>query len=134
VLGREGREDLEDARQAIFLRTFANLDKWDGQCPFCKWLAVVAARRSIDLAQATETSVPLSHDVPDLRPASSPPGVAECIEKTLSQLPPDWRRAFDLGVQGAPREEIARAVGRSVRTVHYWLAEIRERLQHCLEP
>ena len=48
VLGVGKREEWDDACQAIFLRLFTNLDKWEQKCPFCKWLAVVAARRAID--------------------------------------------------------------------------------------
>src|SRR5262249_25743476 len=48
-LGSERRGDWEDACQAVFLRVFSRLDRWDGRCPFCKWMAVVAAHRIIDL-------------------------------------------------------------------------------------
>ena len=49
VLGPGRREEWDDACQAVFLRVFTNLGKWEERCPFCKWLAVVAARRAIDL-------------------------------------------------------------------------------------
>src|SRR3954463_11990525 len=51
VLGPSRREDWDDACQMIFLRLFANLHRWERRCPFCKWLAVVAARRAIDLSR-----------------------------------------------------------------------------------
>src|SRR5438132_1512424 len=44
VLGPGRREEWDDACQAVFLRVFANLGRWEQRCPFCKWLAVVAAR------------------------------------------------------------------------------------------
>ena len=44
VLGPERREEHDDACQAVFLRVFSNLEQWGERCPFCKWLAVVAAR------------------------------------------------------------------------------------------
>src|SRR4051794_41921759 len=51
VLGPGRREEYDDAAQTIFLRMFANLQRWEGRCPFCKWLAVVAARRGVDLGR-----------------------------------------------------------------------------------
>jgi RNA polymerase sigma factor (sigma-70 family) len=133
VLGPDGREDLDDARQAIFLRVFANLEKWDRLCPFCKWLAVVAARRAIDFSRGVEVHSPLPSDVPDTRPGPASQLVGECIEQTLARFPPNWRRAFEMAAEGTPRHDIAQAVHKSVRTVQYWLAEIREELQQCLD-
>jgi RNA polymerase sigma-70 factor (ECF subfamily) len=134
VLGPVGPEDLDDARQAIFLRAFDKLDRWDGLCPFCNWLAVVAARRAIDHARAAnQAPVPLPSDLPDPRPGPSPPGVAECIERTIAQFPPERRRVFEMAAEGIPRDEIAATVRKSVRTIHYWLVEIRDRLQKCLD-
>jgi hypothetical protein len=37
-----------------------------------------------------------------------------------------------MDVEGATREEIARAQGKSVRTIQYWLAAVRDRLLSCL--
>jgi DNA-directed RNA polymerase specialized sigma24 family protein len=50
----------------------------------------------------------------------------------LDGLPSEWRRAYDLAVQGEGRETIANTLGKSVRTIHYWLATIREEIQDCL--
>src|SRR5207302_7219620 len=51
VLGPGRREEWDDACQAVFLRVFANLHRWEQRCPFCKWLAVVAARKAIDVSR-----------------------------------------------------------------------------------
>src|SRR5262245_59322349 len=68
VLGPTRREEYDDASQTIFLRLFSNLGRWEARCPFCKWLAVVAARRAIDLSRlpAAEARYPLEQ-VPDQR-------------------------------------------------------------------
>jgi RNA polymerase sigma factor (sigma-70 family) len=134
ILGSDRREEWDDARQAVFLQVFARLDQWEGRCPFCKWLAVVAARRTIDLARAAGPSgqLPLG-EVADPRPAGLSAETIECIERVLAGLPPLWRRAYELTVQGESREAIAGEVGKSVRTVQYWLAAVRERLASCLD-
>lgn len=126
-------EDLDDAQQTILLRVVTKLDKWDGRCPFCKWLAVVAARGAIDFSRRIVSHEPLPRELPDPALAKPPIGVAECIERKLETLPPEWRRAFELASRGVPREEIAHAVGKSERTIHYWLAAIRDQLQECID-
>jgi DNA-directed RNA polymerase specialized sigma24 family protein len=134
ILGPARREEWDDARQAVFLLVFGKLDLWGAQCPFCKWLAVVAARRVIDLARtpAPPGGLPLG-DLAERRPAGLPPETIDCIQRVLAELPPEWRRVYEMTIQGEPREAIARELGKSVRTIQYWLAAVRERLSACLE-
>jgi RNA polymerase sigma factor (sigma-70 family) len=134
ILGIDRREEWDDARQAVFLQVFARLGQWEGRCPFCKWLAVVAARRTIDLARASVPSgaFPVT-DIADPRPAGLSAETIDCIERVLADLPPEWRRVYELTVQGASRETIARDLGKSVRTIQYWLSAVRERLSSCLD-
>ncbi len=133
ILGTGRRDEWEDAEQAIFLRVFARLGKWEGRCPFCHWLAVVAARRAIDAARSRgPTEVSLS-EIADRRPESLSPDVVECLERSIAQLPSEWREVYELTLQGLSREEAARHSGKSRRAVQYWLAEIRSRLLHCLD-
>jgi RNA polymerase sigma factor (sigma-70 family) len=133
ILGPERREEWEDARQAVFLQLFGKLGLWGGHCPFCKWVAVVAARRVIDLGRTAVPSGGLAiTDIADPRPAGLSSETIECIERVLAELPPEWRRVYELTVQGEPREAIARELGKSVRTVQYWLSAVRERLASCL--
>lgn len=136
VLGPDAREDLDDACQAAFLKVFAGLKTWEGRCPFCDWLAVVATRRILDHAQAARSIPPalvLPPDLADPHPAPLPPDVLECLEQRLARLPPEWRHAYDLASQGIGREAIAKTLGKSVRTIHYWLAAIRHEIQECLD-
>jgi DNA-directed RNA polymerase specialized sigma24 family protein len=67
-------------------------------------------------------------DVPDCRRPADP-ALLERIEKAVAAFPPEWRQVWDLWVQGRSREEMAHAAGKSVRTSHYWLAEMLDRLQ-----
>jgi RNA polymerase sigma factor (sigma-70 family) len=133
ILGSRRRGEWEDAQQAIFLRVFGRLGKWDGRCPFCSWLGVVAARRAIDWVRSpSPTEVPL-FEVADSRGEPLSPGVVERLEKAMAQLPPEWIQVYDLTIQGVAREEAARRLGKSRRAVQYWLAEIRNRLLRCLD-
>jgi RNA polymerase sigma factor (sigma-70 family) len=132
VLGSEGRQDWDDVSQAIFYRVFARLDTWEERCPFCKWLAVVAARRAIDFTRTPARMGRLPGDVPDTRPPPPDPEIMACIERTVAQFPSGWRELWDLWLQGTKREEMARRLGKSVRTVQYWLAEMSDQLLHCL--
>jgi RNA polymerase sigma-70 factor, ECF subfamily len=134
VLGPGRREEWEDACQAIFLRVFANLPSWQQRCPFCKWLAVVAARRAIDLSRLPASMERLPEaEVADPRPPPPDRETVERIEQTVARFPDDWQRIWELWKDGTPREEMARAIGKSVRTVQYWLAEMLDQLRECLE-
>ena len=119
VLGPGRREEWDDACQTIFLRLFSNLHRWEQRCPFCKWLAVVAARRAIDLGRLPLTPgscfvqrVPLEQ-IPDQRPATPDPETIERIEQAVARFPAEWRQVWEWWVQGERREEMAR--GRASR-------------------
>jgi RNA polymerase sigma factor (sigma-70 family) len=132
VLRSQSCEDWDDACQTIFLRMFERLDRWEARCPFCKWLAVVAAKRAIDARDPHPTcSLPPS-EIADPRPPPLTAATIARLERARTDLPPEWRRAYDRAIQGTTREEIARAEGKSVRTIQYWLAAVRDRLLACL--
>jgi RNA polymerase sigma factor (sigma-70 family) len=132
VLGSWHRGEWEDACQDVFLRVFDRLVKWEARCPFCKWLAVVVARRAIDARDPHPTKSLPPNPIVDPRPPPLSPETIARLERALADLPPEWRRAHDMDVHGATREEIARSAGKSVRTIHYWLAAVRDRLLSCL--
>jgi RNA polymerase sigma factor (sigma-70 family) len=133
VLGAGRREEWDDACQTIFLRLFSNIGQWGQKCPFCKWLAVVAARRSIDLGRlATPPQQMELEQVPDTRPAPPGPETMECIERTVARFPEEWRRVWEGYLAGEKREEIARRLSRSLRTIQYWLAEMLDQVREAL--
>lgn len=133
VLGPGRREDWDDACQAIFLRLFTNLSRWERRCPFCKWLAVVATRRAIDLGRLPVLGdrVPLEQ-VPDPRPGPPDAEMIERIAAVVGRFPAEWRRVWDGWVAGEKREELARQTGKSLRTVQYWLAEMLDQVREAL--
>ncbi len=133
VLGSGRRDEWDDASQAIFLRLFTNLHKWDNRCPFCKWLAVVAARRAIDQGRLADQTVPLpADDIADPRPPPPDPEMLERIERVVSRFPKEWRLLWDLWVQGVRRDEMARQTGKSLRTIQYRLAEMLDQVREGL--
>jgi RNA polymerase sigma factor (sigma-70 family) len=134
VLGPSRREEWDDACQAIFLRLFANLDKWEKRCPFCKWLAVVSARRAIDLSRLPDPLPRLPDgEIADPRPCGLDPDLVERLELAVGRFPPQWRQVWEWWTQGERREEMARRTGKSLRTIQYWLAEMLDQLRECLE-
>ncbi len=77
VRGSESRDAWDDDCQAAFLKVFARLETWEGRCPFCDWLAVVAKRRILDQAQQVRSTLPtvgLPREIVDPHPprAASP--------------------------------------------------------------
>ncbi len=133
VLGPGRREQWDDASQAVFLRVFANLHRWEQRCPFCKWLAVVAARKAIDVSRLPEAMERLpAAELADPRPPPPDRETVERIEQAVGRFPPEWRRLWEMWKEGAPREEMAKALGKSVRTVQYWLADMFDQLRECL--
>ena len=133
VLGPGRRAEWDDACQTIFLRLFANLSKWGQRCPFCKWLAVVAARRAIDLGRLPDPLDRLPEDeIVDRRPAPPDRETLERIEQTVASFPPEWQAAWEDWVTGRSREEMAKRAGKSLRTIQYWLAEMLDQLRERL--
>jgi RNA polymerase sigma factor (sigma-70 family) len=133
VLGTGHREEWEDVSQAVLLHLFTNLGKWEQRCPFCKWLAVVVARRAIDLGRLSEPLPRLpSEEIADPRPLSPDRDTLEAIEQTVAKFPEEWRRLWECWAQGQSREEMARQAGKSLRTVQYWLAEMLDQVRQAL--
>lgn len=134
VLGPGRRGEWDDACQAIFLRLFANLTRWEQRCPFCKWLAVVAARRAIDLGRLADPSraLSLAEEVADTRRSPPDPDIVAGVQKEVACFPTEWQRVWEWWLEGVRREEMARRAGKSVRTVQYWIAEMLDHLRECL--
>lgn len=136
VLGPSRREEWDDAVQMVFLRLFANLDQWDQRCPFCKWLAVVAARRAIDVSRMSNHRADVQSltekDVMDPRSESTDHETVLRIEEQVKKFPAEWQQVWTMWMEGHSREEMSEAMKKSVRTIQYWLAEMFEQLRNCL--
>jgi RNA polymerase sigma-70 factor (ECF subfamily) len=133
VLGPSRRDEWDDACQTIFLRLFGNLHKWEQKCPFCKWLAVVAARRAIDLGRLPGPPARLAlEQVADPRPQPPDRETVERIEQVVARFPAEWRQVWEWWAEGVKREEMARQMGKSLRTIQYWLAEMLDQVRESL--
>jgi RNA polymerase sigma factor (sigma-70 family) len=138
ILGPNLSAEWEDARQAAFVRIFRGLDQWEGRAPFCHWLLVVADRAvrqyKASIMRTRGQSNPLGADEPvDPRPPDITLEVRDCIKTAYEQFPEEWRLIYDLTVQGMSREQIAKTLGKSLRTIQNRLKEIRDQLRNCLE-
>src|SRR4051794_34924565 len=92
VLGPEQREEWEDVTQAVLLHLFTNLGKWGQRCPFCKWVAVVVARRAIDLGRLIDPLPRLPNDdIADPRPCPIDPDTLDAIAQTVARFPREWQ-------------------------------------------
>lgn len=133
VLGPENQGQREDAYQEAMLRIFSKLDTWEERCPFCKWLAIVATRRVVDLKRKPH---PQQLDVPESIVDDRPHGVTvdtqEIVDSVLQKLSVQERLAWELSLNGIAPAQIAQRVGKSERTVQLWLASIRSKLNERL--
>lgn len=142
VLGPQRADEWDDVFQAAFLRIFAKLGQWRGECPLLNYAAVVAARVAIQSIRRKSVTI-LSPDCETLRAIASPePDPASraasdeairYLEQERQQFPPQWQVVLELHGTGVNHDEIARRVGKSRRTVQYWLAEMYDRLLPCLK-
>jgi RNA polymerase sigma factor (sigma-70 family) len=134
VLGAERRDEWDDVCQMAFLRMLSRLSTWEQRCPFCRWLSVVAVRVALNWLHLPPFPPSLSASDP---PAPSPASVAsetlERIEAHAARWPPERRQLFDWLVQGVSREEMARRLNVTERTVYRLLNTMREELLICLE-
>src|SRR5438093_13169722 len=112
VLGPGRREEWDDACQAVFLRVFANLGRWEQRCPFCKWLAVVAARKAIDVSRLPDAMERLpAMELADPRPPPPDHETVERVEEAATRVPAEWRRVGQVWSAGTGRGETRKAVG-----------------------
>jgi RNA polymerase sigma factor (sigma-70 family) len=135
VLGPDGAGDWDDASQTAFCRLFAKLDQFRNECPFCKYVAVVAVNVALtvrDRGGARADSI----EQMGLEPATPDPLVSrvtrDCIEEHQRRFPSAWRRALELKDEGLTHEQIAERLGVQRRTIQNWLTHMRERLRECV--
>lgn len=130
--------DHEDAVQEVLWKVFNRLDVWRGECPFCNWVQIVAARHAITLniAQTRKirtVSLPPG-DIAGSPPDTSSRDLGDCPEKVLAKVPAKWRQVFDLIYKEERlRKDVAEIVGQPLRTIDDWLAKMREQIRNCVE-
>jgi DNA-directed RNA polymerase specialized sigma24 family protein len=96
---------------------------------------VVATRRALDIRHK-RWPLTLPGDTLAQFPKTKPEtdtALAECIRLTLAKFSDDRRQVLDLDLDGIHHDEIARQVGKSRRTIQYWLESMRNAMLRCVE-
>lgn len=135
VLGPGRSSDWEDACQAVWIRVLERLHTWRAECPLRGWVAVVAGRRALDIRQK-RWPLTLPGDILAEFPKTKPETdsvLAECIRLTMESFPADRRQVLDLDLDGVRHDEIAQRMGKSRRTIQYWLESMRNAMLRCVE-
>lgn len=135
VFGPARAGERDDARQSIWLRVFERLHTWRARCPLRGWVMVVATRRALDIRHK-RWPILLSGDVLASLPATRPQSDAvlgECIRSTMDQFPGPWQQVLELDLDDVNHGDIASRMGRSRRTIQYWLENMRNALLQCVE-
>jgi RNA polymerase sigma-70 factor (ECF subfamily) len=142
------REAAEDATQEAFIRAYRAIGSFRGE-RFRSWLFSIVAnacrdelrrrrrrpQRSLDEAREQPDRADLDPVDPDPTPeAQALSGeLREALERSLMQLPEDWRLVVVLSdVQGLSYEEIAESAGVPLGTVKSRLSRARARLREIL--
>ena len=142
------REAAEDATQEAFIRAYRAIGTFRGE-RFRSWLFSIVAnacrdelRRRRRRPQRSLDEAREQPDRADLDPTDTDPTpeaqalsgeLREALERSLMQLPEDWRLVVVLSdVQGLSYEEIAESTGVPLGTVKSRLSRARARLRDIL--
>lgn len=133
----------EDATQETFLRAWRYLATFDpARGALSTWLYRITVQVTSDQAgyrKARLATVSLDHLPWELHaheaadPQTRYEGRTEQVVSALGTLPPNEQRALALRASGYCEVEIARRVGKTPRTVRYWLALGRMHLAEAME-
>jgi RNA polymerase sigma factor (sigma-70 family) len=132
-------EAREDVKQITFFKMNRAIKTWRGDCDFCAWvfrIATSAARDELRKQMKQERVLFDSDPIDELADSSQPPSLEfeDCVKRALERLPANWKLAYELHLgSGKTIEEIAMVVKRKTRMVRYWLKDIRELLEACLD-
>jgi len=142
-------DDAEDAVQETFARAHARLKSFAGRSTFGTWITSIALRLCADLERARRSrrrhvgELPRDFDLDrDARaPRSASPALqseqretVRDVEAALARLPRRLRVALTLRtIEGLEYEEVARAMGTTVRSARLYVWEARQRLARELD-
>lgn len=136
------REDAEDLSQETFVRAHQRLGQYDGRAAFGTWVTSICVRLCLDFERARRRrprALPLEDPsvaqdrgtthrrVPHEQVASAE--TARTLEACVAELPHRLRAALVLRVvQGMEYEDVAQALGTTVRSARIYVSEARRRL------
>ncbi len=146
----QNREDAEDVVQDAFLKSYENLEQFQGQSKFYTWLVRIAVNealmklrrrrpeRMVSLDQEVQTEEDsMPREVADWSPNPeqlyNQAELRDILGKTIQGLPPSFRTVFVLrDVEGLSTEETAQALELSVPAVKSRLLRARLQLRERL--
>ena len=141
------REDAEDLTQAVFVKAFQALPKFQGKSAFYTWVYRIAVNKTINYRKKRNRNRPLSLDqfdqeikmdnnYHDLSTKGSPLrnlSLSELqikLNEALQTLSEKHRTVLVMhDMQGVPHEQIAKVVGASVGTIRSRLFYARRQMQ-----
>jgi RNA polymerase sigma-70 factor, ECF subfamily len=147
----QNREDAQDAAQDAFLKSFKNLDRFQGDSRFYTWLVRIAVNEalmrlrkrrpnvvSLDEPVQTEDDL-IPHDVQDWDPTPEQryerTEMNSILNEAIGKLDPIFRTVFQLrDVEQMSTEETAELLGISVPAVKSRLLRARLKLRDHLSP
>jgi RNA polymerase sigma-70 factor, ECF subfamily len=137
------QQAAEDATQETFLRAWRYLGNFDPEKgALSSWLyriTVQVIRNQQGHSQGHDAPVSLDHGLWDVQdreavdPQGRYEGNAEQVAVALGALPHHVQLTLVLRARGYREVEIARRVGKTSRTVRYWLASGRKQLVEAVE-
>ena len=151
----QNREDAEDVVQDAFLKSYENLQQFQGQSKFYTWLVRIAVNEALmklrkrrpermvsldEEVKTEEDSVP--REVADWSPNPeqqyTQAELRDILTRTIQGLPPSFRTVFVLrDVEGLSTEETAEALDLSIPAVKSRLLlarlQLRERLSRYFQ-
>ncbi len=145
----QNREDAQDATQDAFLKSFQNLDRFQGDSRFYTWLVRIAVNEAlmrlrrrrpnvVSLDEPVETEEDLiPHDVQDWGPTPEQrfarSEMNSILNEAIGKLEPIFRTVFLLrDVEQISTEETAELLGISVPAVKSRLLRARLKLREIL--
>ena len=147
----QNREDAQDAAQDAFLKSFQNLDRFQGDSRFYTWLVRIAVNEAlmklrkrrpnvVSLDEPVETEEDLiPHEIQDWDPTPEQryarTEMNSILNDAIGKLDPIFRTVFLLrDVEQVSTEETAEALGISVPAVKSRLLRARLKLREILNP
>src|SRR5690348_1884255 len=146
----QNREDAEDVVQDAFLKSYENLEQFQGQSKFYTWLVRIAVNEALMRLRRRrpERMVSLDEDVkteddsvprevadwaPNPEQLYNQSELKDILTRTIQGLPPSFRTVFVLrDVEGLSTEEAAEALDLSIPAVKSRLLRARLQLRERL--
>ena len=145
----QNREDAEDVMQDAFLKSYQNLDRFQGDSRFYTWLVRIAVNEALMKLRKrrpnqvsldeplTDSEDPLFREIEDWGPSPeqrfAQTELNEILTQVIGELDPIFRVVFQLrDAEGISTEETAQILGISVPAVKSRLLRARLKLRERL--